>query len=181
MLSNSNLLNAQNAYIDQLQKENDDLKAKLVQCADREAELCALRTHNVKLRDEILDAQEQLVIKDRMIATLKQEKENLKGQTVDRFQTIRNAITSAQLSQTEQHLRSAENALKEKDAELEALRAHCGERSERNADQKPAFTPPPARKVVLTSCTLEEREEALKQIKFMEDHITGFLDRMLKH
>lgn len=90
------------------------------------------------------------------------------------------AILTGENRHLEHDLRAAERALEEKDAELEALRAHCGERSERNADQKPAFTPPPARKVVLTSCTPEEREEALRCLREVENNISGFLDRMMK-
>lgn len=43
MLSNENFLNAQNAYITQLQKENDDLKAKLRKAADDVLTADALR------------------------------------------------------------------------------------------------------------------------------------------
>ena len=241
MVSTENLLNAQNAYINQLQTENTELKGKLRKAADdtlsanamraamssnynKVCEECEelkktvaemraaaaqrthsdetisqLRRHNMALRAEVerlrrtsgytgvpmaihFEGKNFQNNEDGLKAfaeaiELKANEEIKAG--IERLSTEINTLNNAN-RRLEHDLRAAERALEEKDAELEAIRVRCGERSERNAAQKPAFTPPPAKKLELTQCTPEQYEEAMKHIRFMEDHITGFLDRMMK-
>lgn len=234
MVSNENLLNAQNAYINQLQTENTELKGKLRKAADDtltanamraamssnynkvceeceelkktiaemrsaaaqrsrdDIEIRRLRAHNVQLRAEIERLRKtsgytgvpmQVAFDGK---TFQNNEDGLKGfaqaiqdaerkefkDALDRYYEQFTTLNNAN-RRLEHDLRAAERALEEKDAELEALRVHCGERSERNADKAPC-------KVVLTSCTPEDREEALKCLHEMENHISGFLDRMMK-
>lgn len=234
MLSNENLLNAQNAYINQLQAENTELKAKLRKAADdvltadglrvaaasnynkvceeceelkktvaemrsaaaqrsrEDIEIRRLRAHNMQLRAEVERLRKTSGYTGVPMAihfedkTFQNNEDGLKAfaeaielkaneeikDGIERLSAQINTLNNAN-RRLEHHLRSAERALEEKDAELEAFRAHCGERSERNVDQAP-------RKLELTQCTPEQYEETLKCLHEMEDHITGFLDRMMK-
>ncbi len=236
MLSNENLLNAQNAYINQLQTENAELKTKLRKAANdivtadslraakandldrmkmendvlkktvaemrsaaaqrsrEDIEIRRLRAHNMQLRSQ-LDALRKepghtsspMAVKwgdktfynneDGIVALIDEVLKGAQETAMKEFHALEAQINDLNNAnrRLEHHLRSAERALEEKDAELEALRVHCGERSERNADKAP-------RKLEVTQCTPEQYqyEETLKCLHEMENHITGFLDRMMK-
>lgn len=109
MLEPQNYINAQAKYIEQLHALTEDLKKKLVIEQDVSARL---RSECSKLQGEIRALADEDSISAGYAKTINELKAELNSAYTER-------------NRLERFLRSAEKALAEKDAELEALKAHA--------------------------------------------------------